>query len=326
MRSILPPLLLALAALVTPAAQAQDVELYDEPRFAGMRLSLVQDIPDLAAYSMAGRVASVVIHRGRWEFCTLPNFRGNCLVVGPGHYADVPSGMQGSIASLRSLRGGTLPLPPGGPVQPGQPVPPVWMPPGALPPSGGQPPLPPARPPWGGRGEGVLLYASPDLSGEPLVISEATPNLGERRFNDMARSVEVLRGRWQMCLHGDYGGECQVFGPGRYALQGRLAGGLTSLRPVSGNDNRPLPGWGGVVLYEHGDFQGRQLALREAVPDLGEQDFNDRASSIEVISGQWEFCLDAQYRGQCFVLGPGRHNLERSRNDRISSVRPLNRR
>lgn len=328
MHRIAATLIIALAA-VAPLAQAQDVELYEEQRFAGMRLSLVQDIPDLAAYAFAGRVSSVVIHRGRWEFCTQANFRGNCVTVGPGSYAELPSGLQGSIVSLRSLRGTGAGVPgaPGTSPIPGVPPAPLpgFYPPGTPPPQVHRP-GPGERPPWGLRGEAVLLYASSDLSGEPVAVSEATGNLNERRFNDAARSVEILRGRWQLCQHADYSGECQVFGPGRYALQGRLAGGLTSLRPVTGNDNRPLPVWGGVVLYEHSDSQGRQLALGDTTPDLGQQDFNDRVSSIEVISGQWEFCTDVQFRGQCFVLGPGRHNLDRSVNDRISSLRPLRRR
>jgi hypothetical protein len=78
-----------------------------------------------------------------------------------------------------------------------------------------------------------------------------------------------------------------------------------------------------VVLYEHSNFQGREVMISDTVLNIAGMGFNDTTSSIEVLWGQWEFCTDADFRGRCFVLGPGRHNLDRSLNDKVSSIRPL---
>ena len=50
---------------------------------------------------------------------------------------------------------------------------------------------------------------------------------------------------------------------------------------------------------------------------------NDRASSIEVLDGQWELCTEPQFRGSCLVLGPGQHTtLPPALQHQLSSVRP----
>ena len=51
--------------------------------------------------------------------------------------------------------------------------------------------------------------------------------------------------------------------------------------------------------------------------------FNDRASSAVVNSGQWEFCVDFEYRGGCTVFGPGRSPRLGGLTHKLSSVRRL---
>lgn len=291
-------------------AQAPDVELYDQPQFNGVRLTLSADAPDLAAYGLSGRVASLVVRRGQWEFCTHAQYSGACITVGPGRYGDLPAALRGTLASVRNasaVAGGRPTVPPPAPYPQSPQSPP--------------PPLPPqARPPV--DVDAVVLWERADFSGNRLGVSAANPRLSNQAFNDTANAVDIYRGRWQLCQHADYNGECVVLAPGRYVLSGRLANGLTSLRPVFGGDNRPMPSAGGVVLYEHGDFQGRELVIHQATANLAALNFNDRSSAVEVLGGRWELCTDAEYSGRCIVLGPGRHQLERGMNDRISSVRP----
>lgn len=291
-------------ALAAGAAAAQDVELYAQARFTGMRVSLSQDSPNLAAYGMEGRVASVVVRRGQWEFCTQPGYGGVCVAVGPGRYAELPPGFRGSLSSLRNAdasmttatRGPTQPFPVPG--SPGAPVPPA-----------------PSN-------EAITLYQDADFSGRQLSLSVAEGHLSRHEYNDSALSIEVRRGRWQLCEHADFFGDCQIFGRGRHQLSGRLARGVSSIRPVAGPDNRPMPGTGAIVLYEHVDFRGRELSLAETVSNLASIGFNDRVSSVEVLGGRWELCSDADFRGRCMLLFPGRYPLDSSFNDRISSVRP----
>lgn len=306
MRPWIRGLVLLLLFACVAVARAQDVELYEQPRFAGMRVSFSQDAPNLAAYGMAGRVASVVVRRGQWEFCTQPGYGGVCVAVGPGRYAELPPAFRGTLNSVRNAAD-SMTNAPRGPTQP-FPVPGV---PGS---PGGRPPMP--------SNEAITLFQDADFSGRQVSLSEANPRLSTLDYNDAALSIEIRRGRWQLCEHADFFGECQVFGRGRHLLAGRLARGVSSLRPVGGADNRPLPAFGGIVLFEHADFQGRELGIADTVVNLAHLGFNDRVSSVEVVAGRWELCSDAEFRGRCIVLGPGRHVIDGGMNDRISSVRP----
>jgi hypothetical protein len=80
-----------------------------------------------------------------------------------------------------------------------------------------------------------------------------------------------------------------------------------------------------LTLYESDNFNGRAFSVRDAVGNLSDHGFNDRASSVIIRSGTWQICDDAYYGGQCIVLGPGRYSSLRQMgmNDRISSARTV---
>ncbi len=112
--------LLAAAALAATlalpaAAQTADVELFDQPDFAGTRLTLGSAAPDLAGFGLTRRASSVIVHRGQWEFCTQPQFRGTCITTGPGRYGRLPPAFNDSVASLRPV--GASPITPGTPAR-----------------------------------------------------------------------------------------------------------------------------------------------------------------------------------------------------------------
>ncbi len=79
-----------------------------------------------------------------------------------------------------------------------------------------------------------------------------------------------------------------------------------------------------AVLFEDVEFHGEQRLVDGEVRDFRAIGFNDRASSIRVDSGSWEFCEDADFRGRCVVLSRDDRNLvPEGFNDRISSARPV---
>ena len=81
---------------------------------------------------------------------------------------------------------------------------------------------------------------------------------------------------------------------------------------------------GEITLYEHQDFGGRRITLRDALANFEGSGFNDRASSIIVRDGLWEVCTDAHFQGYCGRFGPGEYrNLRSDLNDRISSAREV---
>ena len=80
-----------------------------------------------------------------------------------------------------------------------------------------------------------------------------------------------------------------------------------------------------IVLYEHNDFKGRSIRGTGVVKNLRDSGFNDKASSVKVLTGTWEICTDADFRGDCTVLEPGQYpSLSDFRlNDRVSSLRKV---
>ena len=76
-----------------------------------------------------------------------------------------------------------------------------------------------------------------------------------------------------------------------------------------------------IVLYGKQGFQGKRVVLKNDIPNFENIGFNDRASSIRVVHGTWEFCTDAFFRGNCRVLGPGEYPDLGGQDNRISSAR-----
>lgn len=78
-----------------------------------------------------------------------------------------------------------------------------------------------------------------------------------------------------------------------------------------------------LVLYQDDDFRGRSFGTTRSVTNLGDNGFNDKASSVVIRGGSWQLCSDADFRGRCITLGPGRYPSLSSwgLNDKISSLR-----
>lgn len=77
-----------------------------------------------------------------------------------------------------------------------------------------------------------------------------------------------------------------------------------------------------IVLFDDINFGGEQRVMDGEVRDFRAIGFNDRVSSIQ-ITGAWEFCEDADFRGGCITLSRDDRNLVNDGfNDRISSARP----
>jgi len=83
-----------------------------------------------------------------------------------------------------------------------------------------------------------------------------------------------------------------------------------------------------VTFYERENFSGRSFSpQRPQVVNFERLGFNDRASSVIVLSERWQVCDDVRFGGRCAVLSPGRYRSLASMglNDRVSSVRRIGR-
>jgi hypothetical protein len=82
-----------------------------------------------------------------------------------------------------------------------------------------------------------------------------------------------------------------------------------------------------IVLFQEDNYRGSQLRLDGENARLKLDRFDDRASSVRVMSGTWELCDDDAFRGRCVTVSRDEPKLGRlGMDDRISSVRPISRR
>jgi hypothetical protein len=185
----------------------------------------------------------------------------------------------------------------------------------------------------------LTLFADSNFRGNRVTIDREAPNLSDFGFNDRASSIVVRSGTWLLCEHANYGGRCAEFGPGEYRELPGFNDAISSARQVDrggpgrwrdrDHDRAGGPGgWRGgdrggpdVVMFAGPRFEGPQVELSQDVRALSEVGFNDRATSLIIREGRWEFCEHADFRGECIVLGPGRYDVLDRMNNRISSMR-----
>jgi len=293
-----------------------EIELYDQPGFAGRSLRLDGDAEALARSGFADRAVSVVVTRGTWELCSNVEYGGSCRAYPPGRYPDLGYGMARQVSSARLLRSaGDAP---------------VVV-------SEGHPPAPPQV----GR---AVLFSEPGLNGTSLAIAGAVPNLERANFNDMAESLYIESGSWIACRDAYFRSDCRVFGPGRYDDL-RAAGfdrTISSIRPgpdaappapapvppaplpVIAPPPPPVPsGPPAIELFSEPGFGGERVRLDRNVGNLERVDFNDRAASLRIFSGVWELCTEARFAGSCAVYRPGRYARLGGLTRHVSSLRRI---
>jgi len=194
----------------------------------------------------------------------------------------------------------------------------------------------------------ITLFADNDFRGGRVTLQRDARDLNEVGFNDRVSSVVVRSGVWLLCEHRDFGGACAEFGPGEYRNLPNFNDRVSSAREV---DPGRREGWrdgrgerreewrerereerreewrderrerGPVQLFAGPGFQGERAMVGGDVRSMDQVGFNDRASSLIIREGRWEFCEHADFRGQCVVLGPGEYGSLDRLNNRISSMR-----
>ncbi|AUW07394.1 beta/gamma crystallin-related protein [Vibrio campbellii] len=140
-------------------------------------------------------------------------------------------------------------------------------------------------------GEGVKIYEHCSYKGRELIFDDDIPNLSSHGFNDIASSFDIPTG-WEVRFyeHANY--------QGRYWT--RKGNGNMPMHDVV-SSVRVFKPFEGLTMYEHGEFNGRQLKTTESLPNLTSYlyNFNDMASSFNITDG-WEvrFYEHANYQGR----------------------------
>jgi hypothetical protein len=278
------------------AVFAADIMFFQHDEYSGARFEVDSDVPDFGQHGFRGMASSVVVTRGRWEVCTEAWYGGRCTMLTPGSYPSLSvMGMNDRLASARRVHGERA----------------------------GR------EPPWAGAREGsaIVMYEHDNFRGRGISAYAAERDLQSSGMNDRVSSVVIERGEWELCSDAGFAGRCIVLGPGNYPSMRAYGFNdmLSSVRPLGGTvSNRGGPPQRAeITLFEHDDFHGRSIGGHDDLTNLAPIGFNDMISSVIVERGTWELCVDAEYRGRCIVLGPGRYPALAAygMNDAVSSVR-----
>lgn len=300
------PRILALASslLVAGAAQAAEMMLFKHPNFEGRQVTLRGYTPNLASIGFQDQASSIVINSGRWEVCSQPDFKGDCVTLNRGEYPTLDVRLNHRIESAREV--------------------------GSYASETGS---------YSGYGRGAIeLYGQPGFRGRSMPLDRDAPTLEGSGFDDRASSLVVTEGTWQLCSEPGYSGTCRNYAPGRYPDLGYgMAKEISSARlvrahrqapaVVSGGYEAPAPAADGsarVILFSGENFRGDSVALSGAIGTLDRAGFDDAAASVIVEGGRWMFCTEPYFRGECKVMAPGRYRLRDAGLHRsVSSLRPV---
>ena len=104
----------------------------------------------------------------------------------------------------------------------------------------------------------VTFYEREDMRGRAFSTSDLVVNFGGIGFNDRASSAVVDAGRWEVCEHAQFQGQCVVLKPGRYRTLGQMGmnNAISSVRRIDqvGYDNRVPsypPGYNGPPSHAY---------------------------------------------------------------------------
>ncbi|MCU6498754.1 beta/gamma crystallin family protein [Rugamonas sp. A1-17] len=199
---------LVLAAAAAASAHAGELTLFTDSNFRGPPLTLRGNVPDLEQLGFNDRASSVVVRSGTWQLCEHSEFRGRCMVVERGEYP-VLDGFNDVISSVREIGGRDY----------------------RDDDRRGDRDRDSDRG-YGHHREAIVLFSRSGFGGAKLGLRDAVRTLDQYDFNDQASSVIVNEGRWELCEHADYGGQCIVLEPGRYEYLDNMNNRISSLRRI----------------------------------------------------------------------------------------------
>ncbi|SFU68376.1 beta/gamma crystallin-related protein [Pseudoduganella namucuonensis] len=228
---------LALATLLAgqfAAAQAGEITLYARDNFRGEEVTIRDGSRNLRDSGFNDRASSMVVHSGVWEICADKDFGGYCAVFERGEYPSLPR-FNNSISSARQVERGR-----GQGHGQGQ----------------GQfrdrdrdgvddrVEREQRREEWrdgrrderdgygGAHPEPIELFEHARFEGRRVAFQGEARSMRGVDFNDRASSLVIYQGQWQLCEHDNFGGQCNVYGPGRYDNLGNMNDRVSSLRRV----------------------------------------------------------------------------------------------
>jgi hypothetical protein len=182
----------------------------------------------------------------------------------------------------------------------------------------------------------IILFANSNFHGAHRHVYTDEANLNhsdDDSFNDNVSSIVVLEGNWRFYRDADFKiPYTPVLGPGLYSFVGNFdiendqISSLKLTSELATVHGAPLNSH--AILFENGNFHGAHKHVFTQETNLNAPDdnsFNDKASSIAVLQGNWHFYRNAGFNiSYAPVLGPGLYPYVGNlgiENDQISSLR-----
>jgi hypothetical protein len=79
-----------------------------------------------------------------------------------------------------------------------------------------------------------------------------------------------------------------------------------------------------IILFQEDNFRGNSIEITGQVDRIKTMRFDDRVSSVRVLSGTWLLCADDVFKGECITVRGDIPKLDRMGfDDKLSSLRPV---
>ena len=292
----------AVGGNAVPANAIGAIELYGQPNFQGRTARIDREASNFNTFNFNDRTASIVVQDGTWEVCTDADFRGTCRTFAPGRYPSLGYGMTKSISSARPV---------------------VYQEEARVIHGGG----------WNRQrreeaASPIVLFSEDGIRGRSLAVANDIADLSSANFNDTMQSLVIESGYWEFCSDSYFRGQCRVLGPGQYQrMEPVLYRSVSSIRAASRDTRAEQSSQGNqqmrgeVELFTGINFSGSRFPVGQDMATFDQGGFNDKIGSVIVNAGQWEMCVDSNYRGSCSVFGPGRYANLGGMTNQLSSIR-----
>jgi hypothetical protein len=175
------------------SAASATVVLHEHDNYNGRSTTVMMRTPNLGQWNFNDTASSLTINSGWWQFCEHSDFGGECITLGPGRYPVLRD--LNFNDRITSVR--------------------------------------PIQQPVSTAGGSIELYEHNSQIGRVFKATGPVTNLVREGFNDVASSIVVRAGRWEVCGDSEFMGRCVVLGVGIYPDIGQwgMNDQISSLRP-----------------------------------------------------------------------------------------------
>jgi hypothetical protein len=198
---------LACSLLLASGLATAQLTIYKQPNFSGGEYTLNKSMPDLKGTGFYDQASSAVVRSGRWEVCTQPEFRGECVVLEPGRHARLDDRVFHRVESVRELRDVARQEP-------------AFRPQDRYAENRYEPRTDERF--RDQRYSPVEAFTLPGFRGFKMDFDRDSDTLNPQFQDEGINSLIVREGRWQLCSEPGFNGYCRTFEPGRYPRVGNL--------------------------------------------------------------------------------------------------------